>query len=170
MLTLHCHGKRRSAPGFTLIEVILAIVIALAILLVLLYFYQQATNLRSQAIQETERIAAARLIMDRITGDLRTLRLESSSGRGFAGSSNSLQFVKTDVPSFSAWTGGALGRSSFPVTDLKVVRYRLFESLDETNNSGGLIRSEEPLVRSRVLPSSRILIKPIRSQAPNRRR
>ncbi len=38
------------------------------------------------------------------------------------------------------------------------MRYRLFESLDETNNSGGLIRSEEPLVRSRVLPSSRILI------------
>ncbi len=108
--------KTTIGAWFTLIEVILAIVMrwrSFSCCSTLPASHQ----LRSQAIQETERIAAARLIMDRITGDLRTLRLESSSGRGFAGSSNSLQFVKTDVPSFSAWTGGALGRSSFPVTD-----------------------------------------------------
>ncbi len=134
---------RSSVVAFTLIEVILSIVIALGILVVLLYFYQQATNLRAQAIQETERIAAARLLMDRITAELRASRSESKLGSGFVGESNSIQFVKTDVPPFASWTGGALGRSTFPVTDLKTIRYRL-QSSDGTN-VGGLLRSEEPL-------------------------
>lgn len=132
--------------GFTLLEVILAIVIALGILLVLLYFYEQATTVRTQAIQQTEEIAAARLFMDRFTGELRT-----AQPQGFNGTSNTIQFVKADVPSFASWNGGALGRSSSPVTDLKLVRYEL-EALDGTNIDG-LLRTEEPLVLKRQLGS-----------------
>ena len=135
--------NRYAARAFTLLEVILAVLIAVGILVVLLYFYEQATNLRTQVIQETERVSAARLIMDRLTGELRASQSDSSSGQGFVGESNSLQFVKTDVPSFANWTGGALGRSSFPITDLKLVSYRL-ESSD--TNVSGLIRLEEPLI------------------------
>jgi type II secretory pathway component PulJ len=135
--------NRGAARAFTLLEVILAIVIALGILVVLLYFYEQATNLRAQVIQETERISSARLIMDRLTQELRASQSDNGSGQGFVGESNSLQFVRTDVPSFAAWTGGAFGRSSFPITDLKLVSYRLESS--ETNVSG-LVRSEEPLI------------------------
>lgn len=139
--TFHQPGASPLGPGagFTLVEVILAIVIAVGILLVLLYFYEQATNLRTQAIQESERISAARLFLDRFTGELRT-----AQPLGFVGTSNSIQFVKTDVPSFASWTGGSLGRSAFPVTDLTTVRYRL-EMADGTNVTG-LFRSEEPLV------------------------
>src|SRR5258708_2784802 len=85
----------RCDSAFTLIEVLLAIFIASGILVVLLYFYQQATHLRAQAIQETERIAAAGLIMDKITSELRTTPAETAFGRGFAGGSNTIQFVKT---------------------------------------------------------------------------
>ncbi len=137
----------RAGAAFTLVEVILAIFIALGILVVLLYFYQQATDLRSQVLQQTENIAAARLILDRLTGDLRTAQPDPAFGDGFIGSSNSIQFIKADVPSFAAWTGGTLGRSAFPVTDLKTVRYRL-ESGDDTNVVG-LVRSEEPRVPRR---------------------
>src|ERR1041384_5134752 len=70
--------KCRRARAFTLVEVILAIVIALGILVVLLYFYQQATNLRAQAILETERIASARLLMDRITSELSSSQSEGA--------------------------------------------------------------------------------------------
>lgn len=135
---------RKRTRAFTLVEVVLAIVIALGILVVLLYFYQQATNLRSEAIQETERLAAARLVMDRITSELRTIQLESYAGAGFVGRSNSLQFLKADVPSFASWIGGTLGRSAAPVTDLKRIQYRL-ESDDGTNITG-LVRTEEPVV------------------------
>jgi type II secretory pathway pseudopilin PulG len=136
-----------NSSAFTLIEVMLAIVIALGILVVLLYFYQQTTNLRAQAIQQTEQIAAARLLMDRITGELRTARAESSLNFGLSGTSNYIQFVKTDVPSFNLWLGGAMGRSPVPVTDLKLVRYQL--AVDDVTNTAGLLRSEEPLVLSR---------------------
>ena len=146
--TLHesASGSRRgrAVAAFTLVEVILAIVIALGILVVLLYFYQQATSLREQVLQETERISAARLLMDRITGELRASQADSTIGQGFVGSSNSIQFAKTDVPSFASWMGAPLGRATFPATDLKVVTYRL-ESSDGTNVAG-LLRLEEPLI------------------------
>ncbi|MHC1763553.1 MAG: hypothetical protein AB9869_04490 [Verrucomicrobiia bacterium] len=144
------HPIRRTQAAFTLVEVVLAVAIALGILLVLLYFYHQATNLRSQAIQQTETIAAARLVMDRITTDLRAFKPESEWGRTFVGHASSIEFVKTDVPSFAAWSGGTLGRADFPATDLKVVKYWL-EPVGLTNG-GGLVRSEEPLVRKRATP------------------
>jgi type II secretory pathway pseudopilin PulG len=136
------HGG--SAVAFTLIEVVLAIAIALGILVVVLYFYEQSTNLRTEVIQETERVSAARLVMDRLTGELRSSQSGSGVGGGFVGDSNTLQFVKTDVPSFTSWTGGALGRSSFPMTDLKLIKYRI--DVTDGTNAGGLVRTEEPLV------------------------
>jgi type II secretory pathway pseudopilin PulG len=144
-----CPRRRnsRAEAAFTLVEVILAIFIALGILVVLLYFYQQATDLRSQVLQQTENIAAARLILDRLTGELRTAQSDPAFGGGFIGGSNAIQFIKADVPSFAAWTGGALGRSAFPVTDLKTVRYRLESGAD--TNVMGLVRSEEPRIPRR---------------------
>jgi type II secretory pathway pseudopilin PulG len=136
-----------AAPAFTLVEVVLAIVIALGILVVALYFYQQATTLRAQLVEETERITAARLLMDRITGELRAVHLEPNVGEGLLGTSNSIEFVKTDVPSFAFWSGAPLGRAPLPVTDLKLIRYEL-ESTDGTNTLG-LLRTEEPLVLTR---------------------
>lgn len=151
MIVSASHSQPKPGSAFTLLEVVLAIVIALGILLVVLYFYQQSTELRRQAIAEAEQIAAARLMMDRMTSDLATVPAELSLGRTFVGTSNSLQFVRTDVPTFSSWMGGALGRSAFPVTDLRWVRYRL-QAVG--TNAVGLVRSEEPLVlrRNRISP------------------
>jgi type II secretory pathway pseudopilin PulG len=133
--------------GFTLVEVILAIIIALGILVVLLHFYQQATNLRTQLIEETERISAARLILDRLTSELRATSATASASTAFVGESNSIQFVRADVPALASWSGAALGRSTFPVTDLKRIKYQL--QLEEGTNVSGLLRTEEPLVGQR---------------------
>jgi type II secretory pathway pseudopilin PulG len=138
-------SKRSATAAFTLVEVILAISIALGILVVLLFFYQQATNLRAMVLEQTDRITAARLLMERITSELRTSQFDAGFTRAFLGSSNSLEFVKAEVPSFSAWTGGALGRSAYPVSDLKRISYRLEMSMD-TTNVAGVLRAEEPLV------------------------
>ena len=149
-------SRSRPAAGFTLIEVILAIVIALGVLVVVLNFYQQATNLRGQVLLETEKITAARLLMDRITSELRGALPDWSVAPAFLGSSNAIQFIKADVPSFSAWTGGALGRSAVPVTDLRRIEYRL-ESNDGTNVSG-VVRSDEPLLVRRQLSALQDLV------------
>jgi type II secretory pathway pseudopilin PulG len=137
--------RGRSANGFTLLEVVLAIIIAIGILLVALSFYQQAANLRVALLLETERISTIRLLMDRITTELRATPALPSFPKPLSGGSNFIQFVKTDITSQSAWTGGALGRVASPETDLKLISYRL-ESSDGTNITG-LIRMEEPFVQ-----------------------
>ena len=147
--------KVRRARGFTLLEVLLAVVIAIGLLGVALYFYQQAAEFRAQIITETEKVSAARLLMDRITTELRTARRHAFYEQAFIGESDFLQFIKTDVPSRAAWSGGALGRAAAAETDLKLVRYGLSISQVSTNQSvAGLKRTEEPLVDTKIVESS----------------
>src|SRR5262249_27843114 len=97
----------------------------------------------------TERIGAARLLLDRLTCELRATPADASAASEFIGTSNSIQFVKADLPALVPWTGAALGRSTFPVTDLKRVNYEL--QFDGVTNVAGLLRTEEPLVGKRLL-------------------
>jgi type II secretory pathway pseudopilin PulG len=182
-----------------LLEVVLAIVIAVGMLVVVLYFYQQTSDVRARLLLETERLGAVRLVMDRLTAELRTACAIPTAGGTFVGSASSIQFVKTEVPSRSAWQGAALGRVDTAQTDLRVVRYELsggFSSefgsdfgsgefgsgefgsgasnrtssrvstsfsggMEEDTSgrnggasSGGLVRTEEPLVAKRTVAST----------------
>ena len=138
--------RRRNPPGgFTLIEVVLAIFIALSLLVVALFFYQQTARLRGDLITESERLASVRMVMNRLTSELRTAFPLSTSHPPLLGSSNFIQIVKTDLPSRTAWSGAGSERTTLPDTDLRLVTYRL-ESLDGTNTAG-LLRSEQPMVQ-----------------------
>jgi prepilin-type N-terminal cleavage/methylation domain-containing protein len=146
-------GTRR---GFTLIEVILAIVIAVGMLVVVLYFYQQTADLRTQLIQESERISSVRLLMDRITGELRAASALSSSRIAFAGDATSMRFITVCLPVRSAWNAGPSGRLVTPQTDLKLVSYHLGRSIERSNVVvAGLVRTEQPTVdvRPRAAPA-----------------
>jgi prepilin-type N-terminal cleavage/methylation domain-containing protein len=146
------NSRTRHLPGFTLLEVLLAISIASAILAAALFFYQQTSDLRTQLVQETQKIATVRMLMDRLTADLRSAYNHASPDNTFVGSSNFLSFVKTDVPSRSVWNIGAYGRLITPETDLRQVSYRLNTSQDGTNILvGGLDRIEKPLVETHLL-------------------
>lgn len=136
-------GERRR--GFTLIEVLLAIVIVAGLLGVVLFFYQQASSLRAELLQEADRISAARLLMDRLTTELRVARTHSYFSTPLLGDASSIQFITVGLPAASAWAGDSLGRASRPETDLKYVRYTAEQSGDGTNVIG-IARSEEPLV------------------------
>lgn len=139
-----------SAAAFTLIEVILAIVIAVGMLVVVLYFYQQSAELRVQLIQESERVSAVRLLMNRITGELRGASTLSSSRIAFAGDATSVRFITTTVPLCRVWNAGPSGRVGTPETDLKMVSYSLGSSREGSNVVvTGLIRTEQPTVETR---------------------
>lgn len=126
---------RHSHSAFTLLEVVLAVLIALAILVAALAFYQQATSLRGQLLVESERLAAVRQVMDRLSADLRVAPVNDRTG--FTGDSNSLRFVTTGLPI-------QLGVIE---SDLKRVSYRATFSGEGTNLSvSGLTRLEEPAV------------------------
>ncbi len=123
------------SPGFTLLEVVLAITIAIGLLLVAMTFYQQSTSLRGQLMEEAERLAAVRQVMDRLAADLRVAPAHDRVG--FTGDSNSLRFATTALPLAS---GGMQ-------TDLRRVAYRAIYAGEGTNLSvSGLVRTEEPAV------------------------
>jgi len=141
--------RARARGAFTLIEVVLAIGIAIGIMLVLLFFYNQAANLRAQLMQEAERLSTVRLLMDRITMELRTSRPHAFFEATFIGDTNFMQFPRTELVSDAAWKTGE--RVSSAQTDLRLVRYSM---ITDTNAAAGLYREEEPLVETRTVRSA----------------
>jgi len=136
----------REKPGtaaFSLLEVLLAILIAVGLMLAVLYFYRQAADLRVQALKASERIRETRLVMQRLTGELRQL-FHHKAVITFQGDSNSVQFVTARLPDRSSWAGEELGRSTRPASGLVIVRY-----LGGPMSTNGLFRSAQPLVSLR---------------------
>ena len=89
-------SPRRGSPtsAFTLVEVILAVFIAVGLLMVAISFYQQSARLRGEMLRESEKLTAVRLLMDRMSADLRTAVAEPREG--FTGSAASMRFVHSD--------------------------------------------------------------------------
>ena len=140
--------RSRRARAFTLVEVILAISIAIGILVVALYFYSQATNLRAQLLEESDRISSIRLVMDRLTSELRHAFAQPQTG--FHGDATSLSFVTTEPPALASSS-----RVGAPRTDLRLVSYGLSKALDGTNEvATGLTRTEQLLVEKPATTSA----------------
>ena len=146
-------GATYSRRGFTLIEVVLAIGIAIGIMMVLLFFYNQAAELRAQLMQQAERLSTVRLLMDRITTELRSSRAHAFYEAAFLGDAQFIQFVRTDLVSPAGWKQGE--RVLAAQTDLKLVRYSLN---GDTNSVAGLYREEEPLVETRTMKSASVTV------------
>ena len=137
--------------GFTLIEVVLAILIALSILLVMMFFYSQAAELRNQLLRETDRLSAIRLVMERLTSDLRCARSDFAQGIGLKGDATSVSFLSTAVLSSAAWNTDEAGRVARAESDLRRISYRATTRLEETNVLiTGLTRDEQPMVKPRA--------------------
>ena len=147
----------RMERGFTLVEVILAILIICGIMTVLLYFYQRSAEVRLKALEETEFISTGRLLMEQITTELRTARLAEDQFMGLEGSSNSISFVCTGLPAPSRWlvdTNEPMRSSS--ATDLKQVYYGLSGGTN-VFSSQGIERREKFLVSTSPLLGTNVL-------------
>jgi len=142
--------RRPGSPlqrGFTLLEIALAIAMTIGLLFVVLFFYNQMSTLRQGLLQETDRITAARQVLNRITMELRTARVHDILVIGLTGTSNSLEFIRTCLPSPSSWNLDDLGRSRGPESDLRIVSYGLAGSGDPARATG-LVRGEVPVLES----------------------
>ena len=100
---------RRGPAAFTLVEMLLAIGIAVGMLIVALLFYRQVADLRAQILAESERLATVRLLMDRIAGDLRTAWPMPGLGHEFRGETGSLSFVRVGSVAAAAGPDGPAG-------------------------------------------------------------
>lgn len=141
-MRLRALKSSRDARAFTLVEVILAISLAIGILVVAMSFYHEASNLRRQLVAASEQVSTVRLIMDRLASDIRVAR--AHDWEGFNGDATSLRFVKCEALSSAAWTRGQ------PSTDLRLVTYGVANGLDGTNQViTGITRSERPALELR---------------------
>lgn len=127
------------ARAFTLIEVILAVFIAGGLLVVAISYYQRAADLRSQLLAESDRLNTTRLLMDRISLDLRTAFAEPR--QGFSGASDYMKFAHLGNPSPGNLAEGAM----------KLVTYSVVTNAEGTNAVViGFNRQETPLVEMRA--------------------
>jgi len=140
-------GARR---GFTLIEVVLAIGIAAGILLVVLFFYRQSEALRTGLLEETSRIAAARLIMERLSLELSAARRSEALQQGLSGGPDNLQFLRLDFPMSSSWTNQTNLVSAPAPAPFHLVSYSLVQSTNGGSGSG-LLRSDRALATKTTL-------------------
>jgi type II secretory pathway pseudopilin PulG len=139
----------RRIGAFTLIEMILAIGIIVGLLIVAMLFYRQATELRGQILQESERCATIRLLLDRMTADLRSAVPKSGGGHEFLGDTGSLSFTRTTLVVPPTAKAGARER---PSGDLMRVSFATVQGNEGTNTSViGFDRREEPLGLPRLL-------------------
>ena len=133
-------GGRRA---FTLVEVVLAIGIAIGVMVVALYFYHQASQLRAQLIEQSEQISETRLLMERITLDLRVAHAQPLLT--FQGSNAFLRFAMLNVPAVGAGLSDSNAPGSRRATDLSVVAYEVGSVLQGTNRLvTGIHRTERP--------------------------
>jgi prepilin-type N-terminal cleavage/methylation domain-containing protein len=136
---LQAKARTPNLRAFTLIEVILAIAIASGLLVVAISYYQRAADLRGQLIAESQKLATIRLLMDRISMDLRTAIAEPR--QGFSGTSDYMKFAHAGNPSPGNLADGAL----------KLVTYSVITNGESTNAVViGFNRVETPLVEMRV--------------------
>ena len=134
--------------GFTLIEVVLAILIISGIMTVLLYFYHRAAMVRQAALEEAEFLSTTRLFLEQLSSELRTARVVEDQFIGLEGTSNSLTFICTSVPQMARWITSTNELVLLPpTTDLKRVTYQLIGGTNSMQPRG-LDRREELLLGS----------------------
>jgi hypothetical protein len=135
--------RQHATSAFTLVEVVLAVAISVGLMFVALFFYSQCANLRTQLIDESEKIGTMRLLLQKIATELRSA--QSQDQFGFTGASNSIEFVKSGVLPLTSWNVGSNAPVQFP-SGLSQVRYELVGGMDGTNLvSLGISHRELPL-------------------------
>lgn len=132
-------NRRRDRLAFTLVEVLLAISIASALLISALLFYRQAADLRTQILVESDRLGTMRRVLDLMASDLRSAQAVPGVGDAFSGGSNWISFTRLTVP--RTGPGGASGAGAL---SLQRVTYTAPVHTEGTNTSvAGLSRVED---------------------------
>lgn len=121
-------------PAFTLLEVSLAVTLALVLLVAMLTFYKQTTDVRAAVIEEAELVGAERAVMDLLTQELQAAFVYEFLGQGLEGAVDRMNFTSLTVPGGGVWLSKKITEAAEvpPERDLVLVGYRLRVSEDES--------------------------------------
>lgn len=141
----------------TLLEVIVGMGLALALIGAVLVFYQQATQSRRLLMDQMDAVSSQRHVMERVTDELRQSLAVSFINLGMEGSSDApgqdrIKFAMANLPDASVWNAwaNASGGSSTlqpagpaPQQDVQLVGYGLQTYTDDNGQLqiAGLERS-----------------------------
>lgn len=130
--------------AFTILEVVLAVTIAVGLLLVVLTFYSQASQVRQDVMTEAGRISVIRLVMDRLTSELRSIPASDQINAPLWGGEATIGFISATAPAPQrmAWNGSELGRLERPEFDLHQITYAVGDGLLDI----GIFRTESTWV------------------------
>lgn len=141
-------GRPRSS-GFTLVEIVLAVALAVAVVGGAFVFHRRALEARASILDEVELAQAERGIMDRLTNELRGAVVDPFVSSGLEGGEWGVRFATAVVPGPTAWAVRSSTENPIPPErDLQVVSYRLRVVEDEqgVEQVEGLERTCQTLV------------------------
>jgi len=118
--------------AFTLLEVVLAITLALGAVGAVLAFNQHVLEIRGRIFTDVEAISSQRVVMGKLTDELRGAMAYPFLGGGMSGQAGQVQFVSAVLPSPAVWAPRtATDDPPPPEQDIQFVTYRLRYATDE---------------------------------------
>ena len=126
-------NRGRAKSALTLLEVMLAVALTAGLMGSMLWFYHHAVSGRSSVLREVEIATAQRVIMDRITDELRGAIASRFLSLGVEGRTDEIAFLTVRLPGLAVWA--EVGRAEDPPppeTDVQLVGYRLRIQQDES--------------------------------------
>jgi type II secretion system protein J len=117
----------RRRPGFTLLEVVLAVTLTVGLLIGLFRFYGHATRVKAVVTAEVEQVSAVRAVMQLLTRELRSAHVVRTLGQGIDGGTGRIRVATATLPSGAVWIEQGMTETSPlpPQHDLQIVGYRL---------------------------------------------
>ncbi|MGQ0626941.1 MAG: prepilin-type N-terminal cleavage/methylation domain-containing protein [Phycisphaerales bacterium] len=118
-MTRHSAAARRACRAFTLLEVLVALALAILLLGALMAFLGQLQRQRAVLTIESDQLQGAGLLMDRLEGELLCVVAgDAVVGAGVKGDSNSLALLSLVVPSVrsggrAAFAQGGMVRTTY---------------------------------------------------------
>jgi len=128
-----CHPARKCCAGFTLLEVVLAVTLALALMAAMLTFYKQAAEVRAAVLDDIRVVGAERAIMARMTWELRSSFVYQFLGLGLEGGTSEVRLMTVTFPSGAMWFEQKVTDTDQAPreSDMMIVDYRLRYSEDQ---------------------------------------
>jgi len=118
----------RARRGFTLIEVVLAVSLSLALVVAILAFYKQVTDVRAVVRAEAQIISDEQTIMGLMTQDLRSALVSALAALAIdGGASGQVRMATASLPGGISWVvQQATATEQYPPQpDVQIVGYRL---------------------------------------------
>ena len=147
------HKHRPSARAMTLLEVVISISLIAMLMGALLTFYTDSIEVRRQAAGAADRMEIARLVLDRMAGELRGCLGVEEFGfpieQRLAGDRRSIKFLTATLPSKELYRFfGEFDELPPGQHDLREIGYRLWIDPEEETEDGepiveGILRTEK---------------------------